>query len=168
MSEFKPTRHSNRPVANAEIKALVDIVEAEDRKTARRGGYKVTEEQFAWALDRIASGDTVRNVSLHLQITRSALRSRANGDPDFAARLDEAQAMGAWARLENAEDRLINGTGSVERDKAIMDYAKWMAARLDRRTFGDRVQVDATHTIAPVMLPSIALPSIPDAEFDDG
>ncbi|MDH7971066.1 hypothetical protein QH494_02635 [Sphingomonas sp. AR_OL41] len=142
MSESKPSRKGKSPHANTDIAKIAANIEREDRAITKGDGYKVSAAQYDWALERIASGDTIKNVTTHLKISRASLLKRASVDEDFAKAFNAALAIGVWARLENAEDRLENGTGSVARDKALMDHAHWMATRLASRVFGDKIQVD--------------------------
>lgn len=145
MTTKRTSTKSKRIVANEAIRGMVDQIEAEDRQITTWNYGKVTEEQYQHALERLANGDTMRNVTQELGLSRSALLVRANQHDDFRTRLSTAMEIGMLARLENAGEALAGGEGStnsIERDKAVADFAKWMAARLGRRMFGDKLQID--------------------------
>lgn len=105
------------------------------------------------ALDRLANGDTMKNVTADLGVTRNALLKRASVDEQFASQLRTAMEIGVFAMLENAFDAISGGecsTGDVRRDAEIAGFAKWYAARMSRNHFGDRVQVDQRQVIVNI------------------
>lgn len=139
------TKPRKRIVANEAICGMVDKIQEEDRQIVKHAGGKVTEQQYQDALQRLADGDTMRNVTQELGLSRSALLVRAYDHEDFGRMLATAMEIGQLAQLENAVDGLRGGemsTGSIERDKAVADFAKWMASRVARRLFGDKLQID--------------------------
>lgn len=112
---------------------------------------KLSPDQIEWALERIGSGDAMRNICEDLSITPASLYSRAYQDPAFAERFRTAIEIGQHARLDRAE-RMILGedgytTGSIERDKAYLDFAKWMASKLNRGAFGERSPLAGSNII---------------------
>jgi hypothetical protein len=105
------------------------------------------------ALDRLANGDTMKNVTADLGVTRNALLKRATVDEDFSIQLRAAMEIGTFAMLENAFDAISGGecsTGDVRRDAEIANFAKWYASRMARNHFGDRVQVDQRQVVVTI------------------
>lgn len=141
-SKSGATRSANQTEARNDLAVVVDKVLAVE--PSRR--VPLSDDQLEWALDRIAAGDTMRNVTKSLGISRAALAVRAHDDPDgFGKSLSIAQEIGTWSRLENAEDMIMNGelsTGSFDRDREALKYAMWMASKLNRTKFGDKLQID--------------------------
>ena len=122
-----------------------DLVIAEDRAIVQRTGGKVSEEDYQDALLRLASGEQMKSVTERLGLSRNALLVRANRDEEFNRMLDIAHQMGAWARIENAERMLLDSdtsVGAVRKATAYADFVKWLAPRLHRERFGDKLQVD--------------------------
>lgn len=103
---------------------------------------KLTDEECFTAMQRIASGDYMLTVTQDYGLAYSYFYTRALREPELAEMLEAAMAVGTFARLERAEMAIdgVKGytTGSIERDKAKADLAKWLGAKLNRRTFGDR------------------------------
>lgn len=132
----------------------------EEWQAEREGGKflpKLSEDQITWAMERIGSGDGMRNICEDLGITPATLYARAYKDPDFAERFRTALEIGQFSRLDKAE-RMILGedgytTGSIERDKAYVDFAKWMASKLNRNTFGEKSAFAGSNII--IQLPDI-------------
>lgn len=117
----------------------------------------ISDEDIEHALDRLANGDTMRNITADLGVTRSALLKRANVDDEFGKMMRIAMEIGTFAMLENAQNAIMGGecsTGDIRRDKEIADFAKWYAARMGRRIWGDRLTVD--HASVVVNLPDRA------------
>lgn len=126
---------------HAEISAANDIQKAKPRGKP----VAISEEDIEHALDRLANGDMMRNVTRDLGVTRSALLKRANVDDEFGKTLRLAMEIGTFAMLENAYDTISGGelsTGDVQRDREIARFAQWYASRIGRRHFGERLQID--------------------------
>lgn len=146
---MKPTsKKDKRLVANEAISEIVAKNEAQDRAIIEAKPHRkmtLSDADLDYALQRLADGDTMRNVTTELGIARASLFIRGIHDEEFNRQLRNALAIGQWTRLEAAGAALAGGegsTGSIERDKAVADFTKWMASRINRRDFGDRLQVD--------------------------
>jgi hypothetical protein len=133
--------------AGASRQALIEVVDAAMAKDDKgRFVAKLSSEQWDNALERMASGDTMKNICDAFKVSRSTLLQRASRDPDFERDLRMAMEMGQYARVENGYDAVKGGecsTGSIERDKLVAQYTQWMAARLSRKQFGDRSIIEA-------------------------
>ena len=136
----------SREEINNRIATITGPLLWEDRAIVHRSGGKITEEQYQEALFRLACGEMMATVTADLGLSRSALLVRAGTDEEFGRILKAAQTMGTSARLENAESALWGKepytTGNVQRDKALAEHARWMASRLDRETYGDKITHD--------------------------
>ena len=127
-----------------------DIAVTVDKTFAVTVQKRLSDDEEVWALDRITAGDTMLSVTQQLGVGRGALFSRAYDDPNgFGRKLALAMEIGTFARLENAENMIRKGdltTGEFDRDKEYMRYAQFMAKTLNRRTFGDRQQIEVTQS----------------------
>ena len=120
-------RVSKAPATNAIIGQIVNTVMERDARG--RLLPKVSDAQTDHAIERIAAGDSQKNVTAQLGVARSHLLERAHRDPDFKERLRTAQEMGAYAIVENTLNIASDGdlsSGSIERDKLMCDVAwRW-------------------------------------------
>lgn len=141
-----------------------DIADTVDKALSITTQKRLNDEETVWALDRIAAGDTMMNITAQLGVSRAALYVRAYDDPDgFGRKLASAMEIGTFQRLENAENMLLNGelsTGDPIRDREYMKYAQWMASRLNRKVFGERALIDTKGGV------TIVLPDINPDAFD--
>lgn len=91
-------------------------------------------------------------------------------DPELAEAIEKARVVGAQvlfdARIDVGLDGAF-GTGDRLRDELVQRVLADTAAKCNRAAFGEKVTHEGQIGIATVMLPSIALPSIPDAEFTE-
>lgn len=171
------------PEHGAKIKAALDLRAdhrlnlATKRAQAINEGGKfipmVTDEQWDEILERIANGEIGAHVMKSLGLSAATLTAKCRRDPAFNERYKDA--------LEDhyvniAEDlRMVTrgvpgySTGDVRRDELVAKYDLALARSFANRVLGERVQVDQTVSVAPVMLPTIALhgPDIEDRARDD-
>lgn len=120
----------------------------DERTTLRSRGVNkpISDDDLEDALLRLSHGDRMDMVTSAIGVDRSSLLSRATRDRDFSERLQNAQTMGAYARVEYAA-RVAAGeegysTGSIERDKLVCDQAWKWARTIGNRIFGDKLQVE--------------------------
>lgn len=133
--------------AQANNNALSEVIDNAMSKDVKTGRFisKVADAEWEWAIERLAAGDSMRNVCAHLQVTRYALMQKAIKDTKFKAMLDAAIDYGGHAMVDNALDAAWGGdcsTGSIERDKLVVQMVQWYAARRSRKAFGDRQEID--------------------------
>jgi hypothetical protein len=143
-----------REASTALVKRAANGLEI-DAKTGRFKA-KLTDENIMYALERLMSGDTMRNVTEELGISRSALFVRAHSDPEFKSMLQTALEMGTWSLVENTLLELQT-TDDPAKTRALADFVKWYAARVARGQFGDKVQVDANILAVTVVKDDLGL-----------
>lgn len=118
-----------------------------DRALATRGRNKpVTDEMREEALTLLANGMPMDRVTDHFGVDRCALLVNGIKNPDFDQRLKIAMALGT-VDIVNATSRIAAGepgfsSGSIERDKLMVDNAWRYAKTIGNRIFGDKLQVD--------------------------
>lgn len=154
------------------IKAALDVRADHRRETVERrlqersgaGRFMATlsEDDWDWALEQISAGATPAHVMADLGAHRCTLNARAKRDPEFKERLREAMEDRFLAIAEDVMlvTRGVEGysTGDVRRDELVAKYDMALARAYAGRILAEKIQIDATHTLAPVMLPEIALP----------
>ena len=117
---------------------------------------------------KIASGMLQKEAALSMGINPGTVAQRSLDDPDgFGVRLREAKELGAETLADSVLEYAMRLDLSARDREVIIDALKWTAKMQNSRVYGDKVAVEAQIGIAPVVLPNVALPSIPDAEFSD-
>ena len=124
--------------------ATNDLV-AESKALAKRGKDKpITEDDLDYALERLRAGDNMTVITDHLKLSAGAIWHVAYRDPEFHRRLSAALEIGQHTMVSRLE-RIASGelsTGSIERDKLLCDVILKVAKAYNRRTFGDKVEVE--------------------------
>jgi hypothetical protein len=119
-------------------KACTDIV----IEARQNGVQKMSDDALEHALELISAGMLVSTVCKKFGLSRNYFSSRAVRDREFGERLREAKEISAEARLDRIEDALWNSDISDQRANAIATHYRWLAGKLDRKTFGEKVDVD--------------------------
>lgn len=147
-----PVHHST--ALRAEARAMIAMNEPDLERTqrimtgpvVRHKGGKLSEEDYQYALERIADGTTVAEVSRELGVNRAAFNLKAHYDKEFAEAFAEAKRIAASSIVEKMilTSQGIEGytTGSIERDKLVASTMRWYASKTDPSIFGDKVQLD--------------------------
>lgn len=155
-------------------KRLVRDIGARMRQLAglKPGSVSIrTPEMVAEILDRLRSGETLLSVTSDPHIAgHSTIYQWIDADPALGEAIENARAVGAQILFDARLDIALGGafsTGDRLRDELAARVIGDTAAKRNRAAFGEKVTVDAQIGIAPVILPSIALPAIPDAEFTE-
>lgn len=125
----------------------------------------VSDEQWDEVLERIANGEIAAHVMKLLGLHKSTLTAKCRRDPAFNERYKEALEDHYVSIAEDLRmvTRGVPGysTGDVRRDELVAKYDLALARSFANKVLGERVQVDQTVSVAPVMLPTIAL-HVPD------
>ncbi|GAA0456598.1 MULTISPECIES: hypothetical protein [Sphingomonas] len=133
----------------------------------------VSDEQWDEVLERIANGEIAAHVMKSLGLHKSTLTAKCRRDPGFNERYKDALEDHYVSIAEDLRmvTRGVPGysTGDVRRDELVAKYDLALARSFANKVLGERVQVDQTVSVAPVMLPAIALhvPEIEDATDSD-
>jgi hypothetical protein len=132
---------------------------------------KRSPEMIAEILERLRDGETLLSISCDSHIAcHSAIYEWIDADPEFAAQIERAREIGAQVLYDARIDIAMDGafaTGDRLRDELLQRVLADTAAKRNPAAFGDKATVEMQIGIAPVILPTIALPAIRDAEFTE-
>lgn len=137
------------------------------------GGSSIkTPETIAEILRRLLMGETVTSIccDVHMPAT-STLWVWCRDDEKLEADIKWAQSMGQRTLADLRLDIAAGGTfstGDTRRDELLIRAINANVAQRNRAEFGERVSVDTTHRVAPVMLPAIAFPVVRTLDHDAG
>jgi hypothetical protein len=130
-----------------------------------------TPEMIEELLERLRLGETLLSICCDPHMPcHSTIHLWMQRDPDLDSAVQSAREVGTHLLYDARIDVALGGalsTGDRQRDELVLKVLDQTAAKRNRAAFGDRISVDATHSIATVVLPTIALPHIPDADYDD-
>lgn len=142
-----------------------------------RGGKfvpMVSDDQWDAILERISNGEISAHVMKSLGFSHSTLTAKCRRDPPFNERYKNALEDHYVAIAEDLRmvTRGVEGysTGDVRRDELVAKYDLALARSFANKVLGERLQVDQTVSVAPVMLPTIAFHDpnvIEDQSSDD-
>jgi hypothetical protein len=105
-----------------------------------------------WLLDAVATGWTQQRIADHVTTltgqpisTYYVCRTLQSFGPDYDA-AKKAQAQYHAERIADISDKVEEGKIDPASARISSENRKWVAARLDPSTYGDRVQQDITLT----------------------
>lgn len=142
-----------KALAKADAKVIVDGA----RRDAETGRFlrTLTPERQNEALERIAAGESVLTVCESFGLSRGALHRLARYDSAFARELELAMSLGVYTSIDIAERRLAGEegftTGDVYRDAKCADFARWKAAKFNRKVFGDKLEVESKSLVINIV-----------------
>lgn len=132
---------------------------------------KRTPAMIREIIERLRWGETLLSITMDDRMPcHSTLHDWMAQDEELDAAIQRAREIGAHIVFDAKTDVAMGGalsTGDRQRDELVVKVLDQAAMKRNRTAFGDRVSVDAQIGIAPVILPTIALPAIPDAEFTE-
>jgi hypothetical protein len=104
----------------------------------------------AYGIDRICArleaGDSLRKIALEIGVPSTTIWRWAE-QPEHSARTRDAAKAGAAAVADLAEKVLVDADempGSIAKARELAHHYRWKAKMLDRNTYGDKVEMDAT------------------------
>lgn len=94
-------------------------------------------------IELIEGGASERSACESVGMNRSTFRSRAlkMGAADHYARAIEGLARDQVEQIEQAIEKLENGTFDHQTMRAVVDARKWIASKLFPRQWGDKTQI---------------------------
>ena len=130
------------------------------------------QEQGGWPriLERIASGETIADISRTLQrtdgkpISRNFLSQLLHADQERSAKVKEAQIEGASAMVDDAlhlVDSARPDRDSINKAKVQGEIRLKVASLRDREQWGDRAQVQVSINVASLHLDSLRTRAVP-------
>lgn len=129
---------------------LADKMLAESDTNAWR---TISEEHKEIILYRIRGGELLTTVCKTLSLDPATVRNLAAMDEEFDRSLATAYTHGQHAQVERLYEIPFDTTLSDARAKLLSDNIKWIAARSNRKAFGDALQLDANVTVQPINMP---------------
>lgn len=104
----------------------------------------IPAETILKTIELIEGGSSERSACEQMGINRGTFRSAALriGAADQYARATEALARDQVEKLETTIDELRAGTISVDVAKVEIDARKWIASKLFKPTWGDKMAVE--------------------------
>ena len=122
------------------------------------------------AIEAIAEGEYLREVSRRLHIPASTLLMWIDSDKQLSEQYARARERGSVCRAEEMEEMAANAVGSppevVAAVRLQIDTRKWLLGKFARGMFGDKTQVEHSgkiETLRPVD-PASALAAAQEAE----
>lgn len=152
------------------LAALADQMLTESDTNAWR---TVSEHHKEVILYRIRGGELLTGICRAIGLDPANIRNLAAMDEDFDKRLALAYAHGQHAHVERLHEIARDTTLSDARAKLLSDNIKWIAARSNRKAWGDSLQVDSNVAVSVSMPqwglggPVIEGSIIKDPEQDD-
>jgi hypothetical protein len=104
--------------------------------------------------ERIAAGESMRQIATSLGLSAGAIPQRAATDPAFAERYARAMEIRADVhaeRIEELAERTEAGDIDPQAARVAIDARKWTAAKLRPKRYGDRIQQDVDATVRVVV-----------------
>lgn len=125
---------------------MADATEAREVATRACHTRPITPEIEQEALQMLADGRSMSEVTAHFGLSRAALLVYGNRNPDFNEQIMRAMSLGTVSIINDAmmtaKGEPGYTTGSIERDKLVADMAWRYAKTIGNRIFGDKLQVD--------------------------
>lgn len=122
------------------------------------------------AIEAIAEGEYLREVSRRLDIPASTLLMWIDSDKQLSEQYARARERGSVCRAEEMEEMAAKAVGSppevVAAVRLQIDTRKWLLGKFARGMFGDKTQVEHSgkiETLRPVD-PASALAAAQEAE----
>ncbi len=111
-------------------------------KTGSSVRKSVGDGELERVADALAAGETLASACRRRGMpSAGAVLRRCRRDAAAAARLAEARRIGVWALLDAATERLANAEATdLAAAKEYANHVRWLAARLVRDVFGERVR----------------------------
>lgn len=126
-------------------------------KRTRKQPYRRTEKLTDQILSRLACGESLLTICLDPKMpARQTVMKWMIADAEFEAMVDDAYKWKARYFGETILDVADGGslsTGDIRRDELKIKALMWLAAKYDRKKFGDAMQHEVTD-----MTPTINLP----------
>ena len=120
---------------------------------------------FKSILDRIAEGETMRNISKDYEVSESMLGWYMRRHKKLGPLLSEARMISAMSHAEKAMEIIedvdldpILGQQKLTKAKMLADHHKWLATKFDREFFGDAkdaAQVNVQLNVADLHLSAL-------------
>ncbi|WP_336868870.1 hypothetical protein [Sphingomonas sanguinis] len=123
-------------------KALSELADRNLAESDTNAWRRISEEHKELILYRIRGGHILSTACRELGIDPATVRNLAALDEDFDKRLALASAQGQMAQVERLYEIPFDVTLSDAAKKLLSDNIKWIAARSNRKAWGDSLQVD--------------------------
>ncbi len=144
-----PTKRQVQVAAktSAGAKALAELADKMLAESDTNAWRNVSEQHKELILYRIRGGELLSTICNAIGIDPGNVRNLAAMDEDFDKRLALAYQHSQHAQVERLYEIPHDTTLSDARAKLLSDNIKWIAARSNRKAWGDSLQVDQTGTV---------------------
>lgn len=109
---------------------------------------RYSEEVAAEICDRLVNGESIRSITRDPRMPCwTAVYKWIKGRPDFAERYNQARIDAADTFADQLLEIADDTSGDPIRDRLRLDARKWIAARMKPWVYGERMNLNATHTV---------------------
>lgn len=158
---------ANKAQAAASMKTLTNIADKNLALDMSKRRMDMTSEQCEAIVFRVIGGATLGEACGHLGLDPAVVRNYAFKNDAFSEKLARAYAHGQHALVEELlripYDDGLNDAGK----KLLSDNIKWIAARINRPTYGDNIKVDHTVEHKAFVFPTGLIHGFEDAKIID-
>lgn len=132
-------------------KILSELADRNLAESDTNAWRKVSEEHKEIILYRIRGGHILSTVCREIGVDPATIRNLAAIDEEFDKRLAIASSHGQSAQVEKLYEIPYDTTLSDAAKKLLSDNIKWIAARSNRKAWGDSLQVDQNVAVSVSM-----------------
>lgn len=170
------TKHSQStlPAVQAEqMKLTGPVAQAIKTSTRARPGQPTirTREVVEEILDRISCGEALLNICQDAHLPGYSTFNRwQREDAELLRQVDIAYEFHART-MDDMTDGILSGevgsTGDFRRDEARVAHLRWRLAKLNRRKFAERLEVNQNVTVKAPQMPDWFLGQVIDGQLTD-
>lgn len=107
----------------------------------------VQKEQVEQAIELVARGASLANISKTLNVKLSTLWEAIQRDVSTAAAFERARELRAEAEIDELIEIADTSTNDPKVVRNQLDARKWRITKLKPKKYGDRLQLDVTQTV---------------------
>lgn len=135
----------------AGAKALAELADRNLAESDTDAWRKISPQHKEIILYRIRGGELLTTVCKAIGLNPASVRNLAAMDEEFDKALAIAYQHSQHAQVERLYEIPLDTTLSDARAKLLSDNIKWIAARSNRKAWGDSLQVDQNVAVSVTM-----------------
>lgn len=132
-------------------KALAELASKNFAESDTNGWRNISEEHKEIVCYRIRGGELLTGICRELGLDRANIRNLAAMDEAFDLKLAAACAQGQHAQVERLYQIPYEAGLSDASKKLLSNNKKWIAARSNRKSWGDSLQLDSNLNVNVAM-----------------